>query len=125
MPVHCVSLGEGCAIRKNHPKMYEIKMEYRKSIWNIAFKERRHNILDSIIFKEEDIIRNDGYKTTVRKDAFLDLVEKLMVFEREYTYQELVNLEKAEEVIMFIRGIMRWNISFIERSYKNGVKFSW
>jgi len=64
-------------------------------------------MLDSLIFNEEAIIKSSSYKPAVTIESFLVLVEKLTAYEQDYNYQRVVDLEKAEEIIMNIQSIMR------------------
>jgi len=64
-------------------------------------------MLDSLIFNEEAMIKSSSYKPAVTIESFLVLVEKLTAYEQDYNYQRVVDLEKAEEIIMNIQSIMR------------------
>ena len=63
----------------------------------------------SIFFNEEDIIKSHGYKDAVDADVFLQKIEDLCVYEQDYTYRRVANLEEAEEILLNIRSIMKDN----------------
>ena len=64
-------------------------------------------MIKSLIFNDEDIVENSSYKDAVDADVFLQKIEDLCVYEQDYTYHKVVNLEEAEEILLNIRSIMK------------------
>lgn len=63
-------------------------------------------MIKSLIFNDEDIVENSSYKDAVDADVFLQKVRDLCVYEQDYTYHKVVNLKKAEEILLFIKKLM-------------------
>lgn len=59
------------------------------------------------LFDDEDIIEKSSYKTAVYPEAFLEKVEELCVYTQDFSWIEAVDLEKAEQIIMFIKALYR------------------
>ncbi|MFC0903718.1 hypothetical protein ACFHWD_03315 [Clostridium sp. MT-14] len=62
---------------------------------------------NSVFFNNEDIVESSDYKDAVDIGAFLQKIENLCSYEQDYTYNQVVDLEKAEEILCAIRLIMK------------------
>ena len=57
----------------------------------------------SIIFNNEDIVTKSSYKPAVKKDAFIDKLLTLLEYEQDYSYEKLIDLQQAEEILLWVK----------------------
>lgn len=61
----------------------------------------------SLFFNEEDIVESSEYNPAVNPDVFLKKIEDICVYEQEYTDNKVVDLEQAEDILLYIRQLYK------------------
>lgn len=61
----------------------------------------------SIFFNDEDIRENPDYRMAVESSAFLQKIEDICTYEQDYTYAQVVDLEKAEYALIMLRALFK------------------
>lgn len=59
----------------------------------------------SLLFSDEEIIYHRDYDLSVESNIFLNKIKEYCEYEQDFTFKKVVELEKAEKVLLFIKEL--------------------